>query len=311
MRHRRKMGVPRYLLMCVGILPAVLIHYVVAVKSVPHNADKVSQHGHLRLPIPESPSVTTNTTTHVATSVDSENRRFERSDAPVEEQTDADQLSKQHKKFEILTYICNLFGLVYFLSWTVSIIPVIIQSFLKRSARHVSLDTTLHDVFGYFAYSVFTCGKYHLQNTSNTASGVYIHDVALIYDRGARQKGPSNRCMATCIVVGCVQVFLWSLASSGRLPQHDGLADGKNLNHFNVLSMLGKFLSFCLCPEIESKSGSDQGHRKRSFLSPTTGRKSNATSNFNQRKVSHQAANNLLFHATIGTGLSIGNVFLD
>eukprot|EP01068_Selenidium_serpulae_P013137 Selendium_serpulae@DN5930_c0_g1_i8.p2 len=170
MRHRRKMGVPRYLLMCVGILPAVLIHYVVAVKSVPHNADKVSQHGHLRLPIPESPSVTTNTTTHVATSVDSENRRFERSDAPVEEQTDADQLSKQHKKFEILTYICNLFGLVYFLSWTVSIIPVIIQSFLKRSARHVSLDTTLHDVFGYFAYSVFTCGKYHLQNTSNTAS---------------------------------------------------------------------------------------------------------------------------------------------
>eukprot|EP01068_Selenidium_serpulae_P013131 Selendium_serpulae@DN5930_c0_g1_i13.p1 len=207
--------------------------------------------------------------------------------------------------------ICNLFGLVYFLSWTVSIIPVIIQSFLKRSARHVSLDTTLHDVFGYFAYSVFTCGKYHLQNTSNTASGVYIHDVALIYDRGARQKGPSNRCMATCIVVGCVQVFLWSLASSGRLPQHDGLADGKNLNHFNVLSMLGKFLSFCLCPEIESKSGSDQGHRKRSFLSPTTGRKSNATSNFNQRKVSHQAANNLLFHATIGTGLSIGNVFLD
>eukprot|EP01068_Selenidium_serpulae_P013132 Selendium_serpulae@DN5930_c0_g1_i2.p2 len=66
--------------------------------------------------------------------------------------------------------ICNLFGLVYFLSWTVSIIPVIIQSFLKRSARHVSLDTTLHDVFGYFAYSVFTCGKYHLQNTSNTAS---------------------------------------------------------------------------------------------------------------------------------------------
>ncbi|KAI6647559.1 Cystinosin-like protein isoform X3 [Oopsacas minuta] len=62
--------------------------------------------------------------------------------------------------YSFLQWVSNSIGWMYFLCWSISFYPQVVQNFLRKSIDGFSVDYVLMNILGYFSYSTFNVSLY-------------------------------------------------------------------------------------------------------------------------------------------------------